>query len=349
MKKEIIKPFDLAKAKAGAKLRTKDGKSVEIFRWDARGKYPIKGIVEKPASDLSMEWNLKGERLDSSWSEFNLVIVEEVEESKFKVGDWIANGCNTLKVLEIKGNFYVCENKIAEWYVTHKDADVNYHLWTIQDVKDGDVLSWDDSKCIAIFRNIYNKDSFNSYGFVGGCTGTFESRTAYHDIKGAHPATKEQRELLFSKLTEAGYEWDAEKLELKKIKPEFWSDDKRKTLDGFYININSDILKAVKVPNTEDSYDVFATKKQAKSALAMARISQIMANDIENFGGVITDEEWLNDEPKFAIDRYDNRINTTSIMRNGYDFLAFHTAKQRDLFLKKYPQLVKDYLMIPDE
>ena len=31
------------------------------------------------------------------------------------------------------------------------------------------------------------------------------------------PATKEQRDLLFSKMKEAGYEWDSKKKELKKI------------------------------------------------------------------------------------------------------------------------------------
>ena len=32
-----------------------------------------------------------------------------------------------------------------------------------------------------------------------------------------HPATEEQRDLLFQKMKEAGYTWDAEKKELKKI------------------------------------------------------------------------------------------------------------------------------------
>jgi hypothetical protein len=36
-------------------------------------------------------------------------------------------------------------------------------------------------------------------------------------VKGFIPATKEQREFLFQKMKEAGYEWDAEKKELKKI------------------------------------------------------------------------------------------------------------------------------------
>ena len=39
------------------------------------------------------------------------------------------------------------------------------------------------------------------------------------------------------------------------------------------------------LPWKDGNLNIFATKKQAKSALAMAQISQIMAND-ERFGGV---------------------------------------------------------------
>ena len=97
-------------------------------------------------------------------------------------------------------------------------------------------------------------------------------------------------------------------------------------------------------PWKEGNLDVFATEKQAKSALAMAQISQIMAND-ERFGGAITDEEWLQDFDKYAITRASNIIIKGCYTIN-YKFLAFHTPKQRDLFLKENEDLVKDYLMI---
>jgi hypothetical protein len=128
--------------------------------------------------------------------------------------------------------------------------------------------------------------------------------------------------------------------------PEFWSDNKGNTFNGFRINNVASIAEVSNVPNTKLYYDVFATKKQAKSAKAMARISQIMANDIENFGGVITDGEWkdLNVE-KYAIYRSSNTISSMCSYLD-YRFLAFHTEAQRDLFLEKYRDLVKDYLMI---
>lgn len=127
--------------------------------------------------------------------------------------------------------------------------------------------------------------------------------------------------------------------------PEFWSDDKNNTFSGFFINCRASIQEAPEVPNTEFFHDVFATEKQAKSARAMARISQIMANDVEHFGGVVTDEEWGIDEWKFVICRSWNRIFEKAV-RSDYYFLAFHTEAQRGLFLEKYRNLVEEYLMI---
>ena len=131
--------------------------------------------------------------------------------------------------------------------------------------------------------------------------------------------------------------------------PEFWSDNKNNTLSGFCINnvaAEGIFTEVEAAPNIESNYDVFASKKQAKSARAMARISQIMANDIENFGGVVTDEEWhCNASFKHTIERYNNEIKIDSYYHT-YNFLAFHTREQRDLFLKENEDLVKDYLMI---
>lgn len=140
-------------------------------------------------------------------------------EPKFHEGDWVVLTVGELS--DTRQIVNVDTNKKRYWfddnsYLPIVDEEC-LRLWTIQDAKDSDMLSWDDSKCITIFKNIYDKDSFNSYGFVGSCTGTFESRIAYHDIKGAHPATREQRDLLLTKMEEAGYEWDARKKELNKV------------------------------------------------------------------------------------------------------------------------------------
>jgi hypothetical protein len=114
------------------------------------------------------------------------------------------------------------------------------------------------------------------------------------------------------------------------VEKQTWRDDENATTSGYYINMKS---------------NVFATEKQAKSALAMARISQIIKND-SRFGGEVTDEEW-NDSNigKSVICREKSDIITTYLFSN-YCFLAFHTNAQRDLFLQENEDLVRDYLMI---
>lgn len=129
------------------------------------------------------------------------------------------------------------------------------------------------------------------------------------------------------------------------IVQEFWSDKENKDADGYFIGFESDIIHSY-AKYTKEKYKYFASKKQAKSALAMAMISQIMANDVENFGGVVTDEEWKNRTlVKYSIRRLNNDIRFMCSYLD-YRFLAFHTKDQRDLFLEKYPNLVKDYLMV---
>ncbi len=116
-------------------------------------------------------------------------------------------------------------------------------------------------------------------------------------------------------------------------------------ISGYYITTNSEIKYINGLYNPPSDFNVFATNKQAKSALAMARISQIMAHD-ERFGGIITDEEWCdNDICKYVIYRGNNKI-LKIYYYESYEFLAFHTEEQRKLFLQENEQLVKDYLMI---
>lgn len=145
-----------------------------------------------------------------------------------------------------------------------------------------------------------------------------------------------------------GYEIDKENstFECIKFKPieKRWRDDEDAQIKGYYIS-STGLPNNHCGKNLQENYGVFATEKQAKSALAMARISQIMAND-ERFGGVVTDEEWAYyNLIKFAITRKNNHIET-AVYGGYYYFLAFHTAKQRDLFLKENEDLVRDYLML---
>lgn len=116
-------------------------------------------------------------------------------------------------------------------------------------------------------------------------------------------------------------------------------------MSGYTIDVGSSLLEIKNWLHTKFNRFLFATEKQAKSALAMAQISQIMAND-ERFGGVVTDEEWKNQTiTKYIIERF-NGVITTDERTKSYYFLAFHTKEQRYLFLEENEDLVKDYLMI---
>lgn len=134
-------------------------------------------------------------------------------------------------------------------------------------------------------------------------------------------------------------------IKFKPIKPKRWRDNEKAKINGYIITLYSKIGGPAVFPNTDNNHNLFATEKQAKSALAMARISQIMAND-KRFGGIITDNQWKNpDSYKYCIERSSNRI--FSDWHNvDYHFLAFNTEEQRNLFLKENEDLVKDYLMI---
>lgn len=145
-----------------------------------------------------------------------------------------------------------------------------------------------------------------------------------------------------------GYEIDRENstFDCIKFKPAIkrWRDNYSKSISGYVIDNNSIIHKRSNITNGSSNYNLFATEKQAKSALAMARITQIMAND-ERFDGVVTNEEWKMGKLIHTIERYKDTYTIQSRV-DYYPFLAFHTYEQRDLFLEENEDLVKDYLMI---
>ena len=137
-------------------------------------------------------------------------------EPKFKVGDWIIfdeNHNSVYQVEKIQGLRYCLRHYTGGSMSVHIDNQLIRH-WTIEDAKDGDVLVHND--CTFIFVGI--KD-----GIVQAIEENILEPVSFGEPNkdnDYHPATKEQRDLLFQKMKEAGYEWDAEKKELKKIENE---------------------------------------------------------------------------------------------------------------------------------
>ena len=137
-------------------------------------------------------------------------------EPKFKVGDYLVNDYCKGKVIALTDDAYLLDTEQGIPF----SCEHNAHLWTIQDAKDGDVLACENGwTCIF---NYLNDNLFSSHCFMDSegwfCEDGGQGHTLDKRICGEiHPATKKQRDLLFQKIHEAGYKWDAEKKELKKI------------------------------------------------------------------------------------------------------------------------------------
>ena len=139
-------------------------------------------------------------------------------EPKFKVGDWIINNDKRIavptQILKMENYGYLT----SMGYTSFDKVRTDYHLWTIQDAKDGDVLAVDDDT-IVMFKDLYNDETFHSYCHIEDSIFSIndECFPDWWEGEGFYPATKEQRDILFQKMKESGYEWDADKKELKKI------------------------------------------------------------------------------------------------------------------------------------
>ena len=98
-------------------------------------------------------------------------------------------------------------------------AGTYFRDWTIQDAKDGDVLYSLDSCQPFIYKERKPFEQATAYCGINkyGKFFVWNTKDCIIVLEKYVPATKEQRDLLFQKMKEAGYEWDAEKKELKKI------------------------------------------------------------------------------------------------------------------------------------
>ena len=135
-------------------------------------------------------------------------------EPKFKVGDWVVNKNGTVhQILSYKNGIYKHTNGYSS-----KMFEDEWRMWDIaKDAKDGDVLVASDGS-IFLFKGTIDcackhyvaLTTDGAVKFNEGIEHYWETSTA------VHPATKEQRDLLFAKMKEAGYEWDDVHKQLKK-------------------------------------------------------------------------------------------------------------------------------------
>lgn len=176
-------------------------------------------------------------------------------QPNFKVGDWIAciddEGDVAIEKIVCFVHNKVLLVDVDGCFTEYPKTELsNFHLWSIADAKDGDVLAFDWAQDdgashwekIVIFKKyhakgvkgVLNSPCVEGYGntFKNGKL-VLQEEVPYYSktwTMTLQPATREQRDLLFAKMLESGYEWDAEKKGLRKIfEPKFKVGDDIKT------------------------------------------------------------------------------------------------------------------------
>ena len=142
-----------------------------------------------------------------------------------------------------------------------------------------------------------------------------------------------------------GYKIDKEKSTFEKIvfkKKESivncWEDLSK--VKGVYISVDSVICvfnSFVDNANNRNK-NVFLNEKYAKSALALAQISQLLPY-------YDTNVKWDGTTVKYCIYRKDRKI-IINTLTSAFEILAFNTREEAERFLKYNEQLVKDYFML---
>ena len=132
----------------------------------------------------------------------------------------------------------------------------------------------------------------------------------------------------------AGYE----EAELKPIRNEWESKFIGKEIDGVYFESDGCIYKMDCICNYSEK-GTYKTEKQAKSALAYAQLTQLMALPEYNGDWV---PDWESSSDKFVIIRVRNRIDTDyySLL---HQHISFKSKEIRDKFLENNLDLLKEY------
>jgi len=143
-------------------------------------------------------------------------------KTSFKKGDWVVvsnKHRDTYQIEKIENNQYIIRHILGgsmPLYFCNEDL---IRLWTIKDAMDGDVL--------VNGSNIFKFHFIIGTHVRGYCHVNTDDGRFYNDIGNTEcfgliddvftPATKEQCDVLFARMKDAGYGWDAEKKELKRI------------------------------------------------------------------------------------------------------------------------------------
>lgn len=148
----------------------------------------------------------------------DLIMSADKVEPKFHKGDWIVTSygkVNQVVAVDKDGDGFTLDD---DTYFSGSWKD-GYHLWTIQDAKDGDVLVASDSS-IFIFKEVCGSSCKHYIALTSDNEIQVNTKLDkfWETARGVKPSTKEQRDTLIKAMTDSGYTFNFEKKELKKIK-----------------------------------------------------------------------------------------------------------------------------------
>ena len=214
MKTKLV-PFDIERAKNGAKVVTRKGLPAKIVDYPIKNEiYPILGLILVDGKEFPLLFTKTGNQYKNcTESRYDLFIEEEGVESqknslnlkskknkkpinnikpKFKVGDYIVNDSVNMrgKIVKLTDHSYQFSSGKCIPF-----EDNRTRLWEVaKDAKPGDVLAseyWDD---ILIFKQIDDRVGFSSYYNIN------QKRNNSWVSNYFQPATKKQRKQLFQKM-----------------------------------------------------------------------------------------------------------------------------------------------------
>ncbi|MEE3384678.1 MAG: hypothetical protein VZR36_06290 [Prevotella sp.] len=147
--------------------------------------------------------------------------------NSFGVGDCIVQeGVGTYKVVEVCQSWYEVETLTGERRSISFEHDFECHRFGINDVKDGDIVAFNDylsdsnrEDWVGIYHR-YDHLDMHEFHCTLNPYGKFETKGTWHVVN-IQPASTEQMMKLFSEMKDAGFKWDTEKKELRKVKEHY--------------------------------------------------------------------------------------------------------------------------------
>lgn len=194
--------------------------------------------------------------------------------------------------------------------------------WTIQDAKDGDVISYGNG-WTCIFKCIHG-EWYSSYCFITS-DGEFHTGYEEHGVDttftgNVHLASKEQCDRLFQKMKEAGYKWNLETKTLEKLTELKENTEDKTVMSGIYFN-REDYADEVELHLNNYEIEIRDGRTYAIFKNQETKISKLKFKD----GDVIVD--------KYGAVAIYKRVHS-SYEEPYVDFHCGITSRNRSFFLK---------------